>query len=451
MDNQTLFLLKIIFGSLSILFGVLAAWFELQDRWQTGEEREKTKENYGRKWRIITSSGFLELPEKVIKWFIRIKNEVVSLGQSWLIKPKKIQFKIRKIVKITIPVLGFAALWLQFGLFVAFIITLPLIFHMLFTLLNPNYQYPLFKNWLFGFIYGLMQVLYIFVGITFLIMILKLPIIYSTLLIAVFIVIYPELFTLPVAILSILILRREKFLKFYLPESTLFALAMTFSFFLTACSLTIGHVVRPEAWVPQTLQMLFSNVFFDGMTILATVLILRIAMEPSRKLNIPLAIILDIVIAAILACCSLWFGLVGTERALSFKQIYFILIGKSIDGAQFEFGPCFWAMHTAFLPTLFYLCIILLCWIGKLIVLPIAHLLMKGEVVEKPHRLTAGVLLFLAVIFGGLWKGAGLIQEHREKKEITQPIQDEKKLFSMPLILEKPEAIIKEASGSQKP
>jgi len=56
-------------------------------------------------------------------------------------------------------------------------------------------------------------------------------------------------------------------------------------------------------------------------------------------------------------------------------------------------------MHTTFLPTLFYMTLIFFCWICKIFVLPIATMLSKGEVIEKPHNLTAGAFLFIGAIF----------------------------------------------------
>jgi len=80
-------------------------------------------------------------------------------------------------------------------------------------------------------------------------------------------------------------------------------------------------------------------------------------------------------------------------------------VALSPDGGHFEIGPYFWAMHTTFIPTLLYLILITLCWVGKLLVLPVASILSRGAVVEKPHHLTAGVFLFIAAVFGVIGKG----------------------------------------------
>src|SRR3989442_14008466 len=88
-------------------------------------------------------------------------------------------------------------------------------------------------------------------------------------------------------------------------------------------------------------------------------------------LRIPMAVFLDLVIAAILACGSIYFGLVSTNKALGLTQLLYILVAHSPDGSQVEFSPYFWVMHTTFIPTLLYLLFLLGCWIGKSLLLPV--------------------------------------------------------------------------------
>ncbi len=70
--------------------------------------------------------------------------------------------------------------------------------------------------------------------------------------------------------------------------------------------------------------------------------------------------------------------------------------GTSEDAAVYAFGLYFWAMHTTFLPTLGYMALILLFWIAKLVVLPVAKVLKKGREIDKPHSLMAGLFAFVA-------------------------------------------------------
>ena len=106
-----------------------------------------------------------------------------------------------------------------------------------------------------------------------------------------------------------------------------------------------------------------------------------------------------IVVAALLACLSLYLGLLGSDNALSIKETLNVLIARAPAGTTYELGPYFWAMHTTFIPTIMYLIVIALAYIGKLIILPIFHVFRKGRELEKPHDLTAGVFAFVAVLF----------------------------------------------------
>lgn len=115
--------------------------------------------------------------------------------------------------------------------------------------------------------------------------------------------------------------------------------------------------------------------------------------------------------AGALACGSVYFGVIGTANSLSVRQTLNVLVGLSAGGTGWEIGPYFWAMHTTFIPTLFYLSVILLCWIGKLLVLPVAGVLSKGSAVDKPHHLTAGLLLLVVAVFAALGGLLAYIQE----------------------------------------
>jgi hypothetical protein len=41
------------------------------------------------------------------------------------------------------------------------------------------------------------------------------------------------------------------------------------------------------------------------------------------------------------------------------------LIGRSVDGLHWDFGPPFWVMHSTFLPLLSYLLLVLICLYAK--------------------------------------------------------------------------------------
>lgn len=192
-------------------------------------------------------------------------------------------------------------------------------------------------------------------------------------------------------------------------------MATAVSFSITPLSFLVGHLALPTSWIPKTIQMIMTNVICDGLTMYATLVILSLAVKPDGGLPIPVAIVLDIVVGALLACASLYFGLIFTNHALSITEVCRVLVALAPDGQHFEIGPYFWAMHTTFIPTLCYISLIFFCWFGKLIVLPIAALLSKGQYVEKPHHLTAGALLLLGAIFTALFLGLGALGELASK------------------------------------
>ena len=178
----------------------------------------------------------------------------------------------------------------------------------------------------------------------------------------------------------------------------LLSMAVTASFTITFLALLVGHLAVPDLWVPQTFQMLASNVVFDGVTMVATFSILSRAVACPGMFRILAAVWLDFVVAALLACCSLYFALVFTERALSVGEILNILIFRSPDGAGFELGPYFWVMHTTFLPTLSYLALILLAWTGKALLIPVSRFFETGSRNPNPLHLTSMLFgIFLAI------------------------------------------------------
>src|SRR5262249_12125301 len=77
------------------------------------------------------------------------------------------------------------------------------------------------------------------------------------------------------------------------------------------------------------------------------------------------AVTLNLMLGLLLACASLYFGI----KQLTMTGVGRVLVAHSIDGQRWEIGPYFWTMHTVFLPLLFYLSIVMLCWVGKGVVL----------------------------------------------------------------------------------
>ena len=164
--------------------------------------------------------------------------------------------------------------------------------------------------------------------------------------------------------------------------------------------------MEPTLWMPSTFQMLISNILFDTLTIYGSYKILSWAVfKPLRKktLRIPIAVIFNLILAAIFACCSIYFGLIFSSKQIAVHEVLNILKGRTLDGSNSELGPYIFTMHTTFIPTLILLVFIFVGWIAKVVILPLYQVLYKGKELDHPHSLTAGVFGFVGAIFGVLF------------------------------------------------
>ena len=111
----------------------------------------------------------------------------------------------------------------------------------------------------------------------------------------------------------------------------------------------------------------------------------------------------DLGIALVFACLSLWSGLVSTDHALPLNGVLRTLIGRSISGQQWAFGPYFWVMHTTFIPTALYLGAIVVTLIAKGGFAPTRWLLERGGNRDiNPIRLVASLLALIGASLGAL-------------------------------------------------
>lgn len=196
----------------------------------------------------------------------------------------------------------------------------------------------------------------------------------------------------------------------------LFLLGISLSLSLTFAALALGHLMEPEAPLPQTLQLVFFNGVFDGLTLMVTIWILRRATQIRGSIRsvttnlvlsvrVVLAILIDLALAAILAVLSLYFGLLASDLQINFGEAFNILVGLSPDGTQVQFGPYFWVMHTAFIPTAAYLIALVILMLMKMIAFIFLRLLQGrlGRAIPATGALLtaiAGLLGYLLVLAG---------------------------------------------------
>ena len=422
MKYSSILVVKSVCWAIAAFAGLFAAWFELRDRWQTKDDRHLTRHYYRKIWQNIQQTGLLLLPEKVIVSFLTAKTALVD--KLWDFFDSQPVGVIKTFCFIS-PLIGIAVGWITSGWILALVFGATLATFSIILILAIQSTDIKPKNIIIAGILAIAMYIAICLsgvaaGMILLKIVLDLNISLATLIMVVLFPVYAFFFGIPLLALAIAASYSDK------TVNNLFVagMAMAASFSVTLIALLVGHVADPTCWVPKTMQMLVSNVIFDGLTMLATILILTQAVPPRRRISIPLAVCLDVVVAAIFACTSLYCGVAFTERHLGIVEVARVLVALSPDGGHFEIGPYFWAMHTTFIPTLLYLAIIIFCWIGKMFILPVAAIFKRGGLVEKPHNLTAGVFAFVTVVFGVIGgcidKTIDSTPTPQEKKTVSQ-------------------------------
>lgn len=376
----------------AVCIGIAAAWFEFRDRAQNDDDRKKTKEWYGRKWTAIRDSRLLDLPQMIVHWLLTATHAAATrIGDRF-------GATIQEWAEIKGP-----------QVLVMFLITMALL-----DPKAPNVYRALCAQWNEVRTPGMLTVLAFFLwllgrwlrrGTTFFYFvcmtwwgyfIVKLSALSAALLFA----------PLPLVVLAYSVYMFSKYED--VPAGaeedrfTIRVLFFAISFPLTLAALAVGSFFAPHAPLPIALQLLISNVLCDTATIWITLTMMGRATRPDAQMRMWFAIPMTIILGGVLACASLWCGLAFSPYAISMSDVFNVLIGLNPAGTRFEFGPYFWTMHTTFLPTLLFLSLVCVCYLGKLCVLPVAGLFRKGSSVDKPHHLTAGLFTLIAAICLGL-------------------------------------------------
>lgn len=394
MKYSSILVVKSVCWAIAAFAGLFVASFKLRDRWQTEDDRHLTRTYYRKIWQKIQQTGLLLLPEKVIVSFLNTKDalavKLVDLSHS-------LPASVCAFILMVVPLIGAVVGLIVSEWILALALSTPTLTTFLFYLLKKTGIITSGGNIGRTFIMAIVIISsWIASGAIILKFVLDLNIALATLVMVTISPVYTLLIGFPLSVFNF----RQRDWKFSESNVIITGITLTASFSITLIALLVGHVADSTYWVPKTMQMLVSNVFFDGLTMLATILILTLAVPPQRRISIPLAVCLDVVVAAIFACASLYCGVAFTERHLGFVEVGRILVALSPDGGHFEIGPYFWAMHTTFIPTLLYMAVIIFCWIGKMLIIPVASVLSRGAIDDKPHNLTASVFAFIAVVFG---------------------------------------------------
>lgn len=419
MSETGLLIIKTMCNIISGLFLVLAALFVFWGKWQQGMH-EKMRGWLRNMWSIIGSSRWLTMPERVIRWTCDKKALIVQWLTTRLTNGKReflITLSIIAGFIILIPSFGneITSRWPRITLVIVGIYALILL-----ILIILKFSY----NLVFVLTYILCLVFFGSMAIAWLNMVLRLQIAYGSLMMLITVPVY-SLILWMILLGFILALSRMQLVtrvqETHFNMSLIFGVGVSASFAFTLLALFLGHKVYPAGWVPLTKQMLISNVICDGFTLVATFWILDWALAKKGTFRIPQAILLDILVATLLACCSLYFGLVLTEHGLSPVQVLRVLIGKSPEGSGLEFGPYFWAMHTTFIPTVIYLLLIGVCWMAKFILTVAGKFTKKALQHEKPCELTAALFGIFVALFTALSWTLGSAEDWLEKGKHIEP------------------------------
>lgn len=393
---------QILLALLTAGIGVQAARFAYKASYQNNEELGNMQQWYAAKWQRISSSTWLYLPELIVRWLLNARDSLVqldlrsciaftlklapllSLLLGWVYAnqshPGHLKYKVPFLMLagllsiVALEVLTYSRVWSY-----SLLIVLTGLVGLVMILSNLDWDHRgailvfVLSSWtanlvadektgnsavaggaLFCLLYiiALSLIVWIYllgkvtVGWAALTAVLMLP--FSIGLIG----------TVPVFLRDFFESLGKRFTE---QSMLLFALSIAISFAVTLCALALGHQVSPSALIPQTQRMLWSNALCDGIAVVLLLYLLERAIPPKRVFSIPVAIALTLLLGLILACASLWLGV----KELTITEVTHVLVGRSVNDQQWEVGPYFWAMHTVFIPLLFYMGAVIVCWIGK--------------------------------------------------------------------------------------
>jgi hypothetical protein len=356
--------------------------------------------------KIIDESKWVQLPERVIKKLIvsidNFEKEILNLSlfirtYQRNVKSKKYDYFWYLLIAILPSVCHYMNISIPFKVFIYYFI--GLLFFLLIMRIFLELDEHVYENNKY--------LLILIIVVTFICSSLYIAPVLILYIVFIKSNIYISLFLMPVTFIYFIILMKylpfsmfdilsEKYNK--IDASILFIIIIIFlSSFITLLSLTFGHTIMPDLWIPKTTKMIISNIIFDIFTVYATFYLLKWAIKKHSIYRIPIAIIIDIIFASLFACLSLYFGLIFSEKSLSIVETLNILIAKSPGGNTFEYGPYFWVMHTTFIPTLLYLLIVSFSWYAKIILIPIVWLF--GEIQSKNSLQAFALMLALMAAF----------------------------------------------------
>jgi hypothetical protein len=395
----------------SLVLGLHAAWLRWTVSFQTTPDRQRRREWYDTKWRLITASPWLNLPEIAVKWLVRLAQAMVrakvsepSIASLFLPFPAigfLVWIAAHLPVQRTGPMPFLGPDPVAFLLYVSYVV-------LLFTLLiqftkrhRPGYILLMIVT-----LALLVPALTIFDGIrrdvaigAIAVICLQIDVMrerkFSSAWLRVIRALFVVVSLFLTAKMSIGIVRmiaisrllpgvlflfsvgaitlgtfwiffqqqkvRTRVLMTASADAVLFAMTIATSFWITALALFIGHQLDPMSPIPATQRLFWTNAVCDGLTVVISLRILVRVVVPRSTLTVLSGAFLVSMVGLFFACASVWLGV----RELSMPSVARILIGRSVEGEQWHFGPYFWAMHTVFIPLLCCFVMMWCCYLAK--------------------------------------------------------------------------------------
>lgn len=174
---------------------------------------------------------------------------------------------------------------------------------------------------------------------------------------------------------------------------------ITFSITASVLAIFIGFISSAGVNYVFTIQLIVSNFIFDYFTILVSLKIIKTILIQKSIFIAILLISLDIIIAGIFACLSLYFGLFMSIDQFSTSEIFRILVFDSSIINKVGYYKYYAAlMHTSFIPTLIYFLIIMSMFLGKIILKYSKFFLVPKNKLKRPYSLTRAFFLFVAAL-----------------------------------------------------
>jgi len=173
--------------------------------------------------------------------------------------------------------------------------------------------------------------------------------------------------------------------------------AFTFavSLVVTVGAAYIGQIVKPGSPYVLSPQLFAASAICDFSAIVVTMMFL--GATAVGRIGIWKALVADIVAVAALAILSLWAGTAWSQASTSWHDVWMTMLGLNTSGRQWELGSNFWILHTAFLPPLAFIGLLVAILFQRSLLNTVAWAF-GGDPWSRPHLVTAVALGLIGAI-----------------------------------------------------